>query len=251
MVGRQYTIPPDAGISPQCEDLLSRMLLPEPQKRITVREIMQHSWYLNNLPPEAAAMNEKYLNAAPSPGKLPPEGIRRLVQEAHLSNMQCRIDTKLAPSQQAQVVMQLVAADQRSQQQQMPPSVQQQLQQLLQDQQLAPEVQRQLQQLIQQQQVTPPSGAPAALQYPVLLPQSQQLQHLQQCVQPQLVPLQEQCLMAPQLQQQHEQLGLCHSRQVDEDTLMMIDSAISDQLGAGSSDASTRLQTYIRSAQPK
>eukprot|EP00878_Enallax_costatus_P002756 GHUV01002946.1.p1 GENE.GHUV01002946.1~~GHUV01002946.1.p1 ORF type:complete len:495 (+),score=188.21 GHUV01002946.1:1356-2840(+) len=252
MVGRQYTIPPEISISPECEDLLSRLLLPEPHKRITVREIMQHPWYLNNLPPEAASMNEKYLKAAPSHGRLPPEGIRRLLQEAHLGS-QCRIDTRLPPAHQAAVVMQLVAADQRSQQQQqqLTPSMQQQLQQLIQQQQLPPGVQQQLKQLMQHQHALPLNGATAAVQSPELVPAQPQ-----QRDEPQQLPLQEHraAVLQPQYQQQqqHQQHldGLCHSRQVDEDTLMIIDSAISKQLGAGSSNASRRLQTYIKTAQP-
>ncbi len=31
-------------VSPECQHLLSRMLTPDPAKRITVAEIMQHPW---------------------------------------------------------------------------------------------------------------------------------------------------------------------------------------------------------------
>lgn len=37
-------------ISPEVKDLINRMLQPNPIKRITIREIMQHPWYKKNLP---------------------------------------------------------------------------------------------------------------------------------------------------------------------------------------------------------
>jgi 5'-AMP-activated protein kinase catalytic alpha subunit len=37
-------------ISPEVRDLINRMLQPNPVKRITMREIKDHPWYLKNLP---------------------------------------------------------------------------------------------------------------------------------------------------------------------------------------------------------
>ena len=50
-------------------DLLQRMLLPDPASRIQFEQIMVHPWFMTNLPPEAATMNDSYLRAAFPPGE--------------------------------------------------------------------------------------------------------------------------------------------------------------------------------------
>jgi serine/threonine protein kinase len=37
-------------VSPEVRDLISRMLQPNPVKRIKLREIQQHLWYVRNVP---------------------------------------------------------------------------------------------------------------------------------------------------------------------------------------------------------
>ena len=37
-------------ITPEVRDLINRMLQPNPVKRITMKEIKDHPWYLKNLP---------------------------------------------------------------------------------------------------------------------------------------------------------------------------------------------------------
>mmetsp|Transcript_18068 Transcript_18068/g.13111 ORF Transcript_18068/g.13111 Transcript_18068/m.13111 type:complete len:88 (+) Transcript_18068:608-871(+) len=37
-------------VTPVAKDLINRMLQPNPLKRITIKEIKRHPWYLKNLP---------------------------------------------------------------------------------------------------------------------------------------------------------------------------------------------------------
>ncbi|OIT07382.1 PREDICTED: serine/threonine-protein kinase SAPK1-like isoform X1 [Nicotiana attenuata] len=48
----QYSIPKHVQISMECEHLLSRIFVTDPEKRITIPEIKKHPWFLKNLPVE-------------------------------------------------------------------------------------------------------------------------------------------------------------------------------------------------------
>ena len=48
----QWSIPAGVEISEECRDLLCRMLVRDPDKRITMAEIHQHPWFTANLPVE-------------------------------------------------------------------------------------------------------------------------------------------------------------------------------------------------------
>lgn len=52
IVNMQWTIPAGVDISPECRDLLTRMLVRDPDRRITMSEIHQHVWFMANLPVE-------------------------------------------------------------------------------------------------------------------------------------------------------------------------------------------------------
>ena len=60
----QYKIPENGEVSPQLRDLLSKILVDDPQERISMREIQQHPWYLQDLPDGVSDMN----NELPLPG---------------------------------------------------------------------------------------------------------------------------------------------------------------------------------------
>ena len=55
----QYKIPENGEVSPQLRDLLSKILVDNPQQRLSMREIQQHPWYLQDLPEGVADMNEE------------------------------------------------------------------------------------------------------------------------------------------------------------------------------------------------
>ena len=54
----EYEFPPHVKVSEQCRDLLSKILVDKPEKRITIPEIQKHPWYLEDLPPGVAEMND-------------------------------------------------------------------------------------------------------------------------------------------------------------------------------------------------
>ena len=48
----QYSIPSDVRLSRACLDLLARIFVVHPKRRITLEQIQQHPWFVQNLPPE-------------------------------------------------------------------------------------------------------------------------------------------------------------------------------------------------------
>lgn len=52
-------------MSAPCRDLLSRLLVANPNERMCMEEIKEHSWFLEDLPDGALAMNDWYLQSRP------------------------------------------------------------------------------------------------------------------------------------------------------------------------------------------
>jgi serine/threonine-protein kinase SRK2 len=48
----QWAIPSNIEISAECRDLLTRMLVRDPDERITMAQIHKHPWFIANLPME-------------------------------------------------------------------------------------------------------------------------------------------------------------------------------------------------------
>lgn len=48
----RYAWPRNLAITDLCKDLMRRMLVPNAAKRITIPELLQHDWFLTNLPDE-------------------------------------------------------------------------------------------------------------------------------------------------------------------------------------------------------
>ncbi|XP_058728493.1 serine/threonine-protein kinase SAPK1-like [Vicia villosa] len=55
----EYSIPDYIRVSPDCSQLLSRIFVVDPTKRITVLEIKQHPWFLKNMPREVVENDRK------------------------------------------------------------------------------------------------------------------------------------------------------------------------------------------------
>ena len=53
-----YEIPPQVKATKECRNILSRILVAQPGKRITIPEIQRHPWYLKDLPPGVVDMND-------------------------------------------------------------------------------------------------------------------------------------------------------------------------------------------------
>ena len=57
----EYSLPPRANVSPECRDLLSRLLVADPRSRIPLQGVWQHPWFQQDLPEGVAAMNSHLL----------------------------------------------------------------------------------------------------------------------------------------------------------------------------------------------
>jgi serine/threonine-protein kinase SRK2 len=90
VVNSDYYIAPEEqhSVSPDCLDLLQHILVADPQRRFTVPQIMQHSWFANCLPEGAHGMNDHYLSRTPAFGAgQAAADIERLVQQAEVPNI--------------------------------------------------------------------------------------------------------------------------------------------------------------------
>ena len=65
IVAAQYVLPSDVPVSPECADLLTRLLVADPAGRLSMEDIKGHPWFNHELPPGAQEMNEYYLKAPP------------------------------------------------------------------------------------------------------------------------------------------------------------------------------------------
>lgn len=57
-----YTFPNSVPVSQECKDLIARILVGDPDRRITVDQILQHPWYVKGLPPGVIQMNTTCLS---------------------------------------------------------------------------------------------------------------------------------------------------------------------------------------------
>jgi serine/threonine-protein kinase SRK2 len=69
-------------VSPECKNLLRRLLTADPEKRVTIPDLLQHPWYQTSLPPGAANMNYNLLQSLVPAGLQSVEQIEETVQQA-------------------------------------------------------------------------------------------------------------------------------------------------------------------------
>ncbi|CAA7396953.1 unnamed protein product [Spirodela intermedia] len=85
----QYRIPDYVHISNDCRDLLKRIFVASPSRRITIREIKKHPWFLKNLPREltesAQAIYYQRNPNAPSYSLQSVDEIMKIVSEARMT----------------------------------------------------------------------------------------------------------------------------------------------------------------------
>ncbi|KAF3331973.1 Serine/threonine-protein kinase SAPK4 [Carex littledalei] len=81
----QYKMPDYVHISQECKQLIARIFVPNPAKRITIKEIKTHPWFVKNLPREltetAQAAYYRRDNSAPIYSFQSIEEIMKIVQE--------------------------------------------------------------------------------------------------------------------------------------------------------------------------
>lgn len=53
----EWQLPPHLPVSPACRDLLNRILVPDPAQRLTMAGILEHPWFLADLPDGALEFN--------------------------------------------------------------------------------------------------------------------------------------------------------------------------------------------------
>ncbi|KAL8136349.1 hypothetical protein V2J09_002350 [Rumex salicifolius] len=80
----QYRIPDYVHLSKECRHLLSRIFVPNASRRITIKEIKNHPWFLKNLPRDLteSAQAVYYKNDDPSFSLQSVEEIMKIVSEA-------------------------------------------------------------------------------------------------------------------------------------------------------------------------
>ncbi|KAK9121075.1 hypothetical protein Syun_018692 [Stephania yunnanensis] len=78
-----YSIPDYVHVSSNCRQLLSRIFIADPSKRITIPEIKKHPWFLKSLPKELVEGEEtKYAGRDPLSQSI--EEVMRIIQEARM-----------------------------------------------------------------------------------------------------------------------------------------------------------------------
>ncbi|XP_034214496.1 serine/threonine-protein kinase SRK2A isoform X2 [Prunus dulcis] len=82
----QYKIPDYVHISQDCRHLLSRIFVANPARRITIKEIKNHPWFLKNLPRELteAAQTIYYRKENPTFSLQSTDDIMKIVEEAKI-----------------------------------------------------------------------------------------------------------------------------------------------------------------------
>ena len=58
----EYALPSHVVVTPECQDLLSKILAADPAQRITLSEVQKHPWFTKELPPGVAEMNDRLLS---------------------------------------------------------------------------------------------------------------------------------------------------------------------------------------------
>jgi serine/threonine-protein kinase SRK2 len=65
MVSKQYSIPANLRLSAGCQQLLGRLLEPDPAQRLTMQGLLQDAWFREGLPPAASRMTSQWLAQPP------------------------------------------------------------------------------------------------------------------------------------------------------------------------------------------
>ncbi|KAK7385325.1 hypothetical protein VNO78_31041 [Psophocarpus tetragonolobus] len=80
----QYSVPDYVRVSMECRHLLSQIFVASPEKRITIPEIKNHSWFLRNLPIELMEGGSWQINDVNNPSQSVEE-VLSIIQEARKS----------------------------------------------------------------------------------------------------------------------------------------------------------------------
>jgi len=78
----RYSYPPDVHLTPSCLDLLQRVFVAAPDKRITISEILQHEWFVQNLPDDLGVGADVDNGFFDMGQRQSPDEINRIIQAA-------------------------------------------------------------------------------------------------------------------------------------------------------------------------
>ncbi|CAN4078097.1 unnamed protein product [Withania somnifera] len=84
IMSSQYSIPDYVRITADCKNLLSRIFVANPSKRITIPEIKKHPWFLKNLPKELMDGQHAKYEEASEQLQQSVEEIMKMIQEAKI-----------------------------------------------------------------------------------------------------------------------------------------------------------------------
>lgn len=76
----EYEFPSGMKLSSELKDIMSKLLIPDPAKRITIAGILEHPWFNKDLPPGVKQMNDNL--RIPATGSQTEEEVRMVVKEA-------------------------------------------------------------------------------------------------------------------------------------------------------------------------
>lgn len=85
-------VPDGVELSPECLDLLGRMLVKDPAQRLTMEGVMGHPWFTTNLPEKALHMNEERVGKEDYSSVQSLEDIRAVLSEARLGPVKAQLD---------------------------------------------------------------------------------------------------------------------------------------------------------------
>lgn len=99
---------PNIGLSPECVDLLKRMLTVDPARRITVPEIQTHGWYQAYLPAGVLELNEELLQKPRESGQTREEVVQLVAEARKLGVGAVGAPSNLSPAEYEAMVDQEV-----------------------------------------------------------------------------------------------------------------------------------------------
>ena len=82
LMGVQYSFPANLPLSRECHDLMSKIFVANPSKRISLAMIKKHPWFMKNLPPELGEKEMAAILESRSSTMQPVDEIKRLIHEA-------------------------------------------------------------------------------------------------------------------------------------------------------------------------
>lgn len=80
----KYSFPVNLPLSAECHDLMSKIFVANPAKRISLSGIKQHPWFTKNLPPELDEKEIATITSSRDRGLQPVDDIKRIVAEARV-----------------------------------------------------------------------------------------------------------------------------------------------------------------------